>query len=696
MVTPRTDKKVSDTTGGRQKAACASAWVRGTVVTTIVLLAVVTATLPIDCRSDSQSEHVEPDNPPDAADRQSFPPGQSSHEDATYSILPVRLQPSWTDIDDPQQDGWSSEAWTDHADKRLKRLGETIVSPQPVDASELESLVAEGFSCTTLMPNDLATAYRDRVLHVERAQIDAASGQQSAAYFGVSGLAEALQKLRAPFRQTKSVRFKFKLFHVEQKKETILTRQYFSLSGRTATGILEQNARWTMHWTGGLTDNQPPQLNWIACDGFEQVTSQHADGPLFVDCTESVLGKNACYRKQFLYGMNHWLERIQETRYFSALGNPGLAVADVNGDGLDDLYVCQESSLPNRLFLQREDGTAVDVSQQWGVDWLESSRSALLVDLDNDGDQDLVVALLGSVLIASNEQQQGFAIRAVLPTEDDTMSLCAADYDQDRDLDIYVCVYNSTESFSQDRATDLAKHDARDQDPDYSRNRVAAGLGGGGGLVYHDANNASPNSLFRNDISAGSDDSTNGWRFTDTTQQSGLNENNRRFSLAAAWDDSDDDGDQDLYVANDFGRNNLYRNELVPTGEAVFTDVAAQSAAEDSASGMSVAWGDANRDGRMDLYVANMFSAAGNRITRQSQFKSSAADPVRNRLRRFARGNSLFQQGESGRFRDVSLAAGVTVGRWAWGSVFVDINNDAWQDLVVANGYITADETGDL
>ena len=53
-------------------------------------------------------------------------------------------------------------------------------------------------------------------------------------------------------------------------------------------------------------------------------------------------------------------------------------------------------------------------------------------------------------------------------------------------------------------------------------------------------------------------------------------------------------------------------------------DVAAQSGVEDSASGMAVTWGDYNRDGNMDVYVSNMFSAAGNRITYQDQFKPDA------------------------------------------------------------------------
>ena len=112
-------------------------------------------------------------------------------------------------------------------------------------------------------------------------------------------------------------------------------------------------------------------------------------------------------------------------------------------------------------------------------------------------------------------------------------------------------------------------------------------------------------------------------------------------------------------------------------------------------SGMSVAWGDYNRDGNMDLYVSNMFSAAGNRITFQEQFKPDAPE-VRTRLQRFARGSTLMRALEGGSFGDVSEEAGVNMARWAWGTSFVDINNDGWQDLAVANGNITGSAPGDL
>jgi hypothetical protein len=386
---------------------------------------------------------------------------------------------------------------------------------------------------------------------------------------------------------------------------------------------------------------------------------------MFSDCTDSALEANESYHQQLLYGMNHWLERIQDLQYGYLLGNPGIALGDVNGDGLNDLYLCQEEGLPNLLFVQQADGTVRDMSRSAGVDWLEGSRSALLVDLDNDSDQDLAVATIGGIVVASNDGTGRFKPEGLLPTSDDIMSLSAADYDRDGRLDLYACAYfrNALDNDTRTRSMGIA----------------------GAGFVYHDANNGAANSLLRNEIVDGK------WQFVDVTRDVGLDANNRQWSLAASWDDYDNDGDDDLYVANDFGANNLYRNDA-----GRFVDVAVQAGAEDRASGMGVAWGDYNRDGRSDLYVGNMFSSAGNRITPQPQFRPGASPELRDQLQRFARGNTLLENLDGQSFRDVSVEAGVTMGRWSWGVDFVDINNDGWEDLVVANGYVTGEDSGDL
>ena len=336
-------------------------------------------------------------------------------------------------------------------------------------------------------------------------------------------------------------------------------------------------------------------------------------------------------------------------------------MGDVNGDGLDDLYVCQEQGLPNRLFLHQSDGSAEDVSDKWGVDWLEDSRSALFVDIDNDGDQDLLVAFHGGIIVASNENEEQFKIRTIIPSSKHLMSLAAADYDNDGDLDIYATAF-------------LTQWRGETGSPVPQQPRV-----------YHDGDNGGKNALLRNDSDG------NDWKFTDVTEKVGLDENNNRFSFAVSWEDYDNDGDQDLYVANDFGRDNLYRND-----EGHFTDVSNEAGAEDAASGMGITWGDYDRDGWFDIHVSNMWSSAGGRIAFQPKFMPDANTVVKKRMRSMARGNTLLKNKQNGGFDKTSADSGIEFGRWAWASMFADINNDGWDDLIVANGFLTGDQSGDL
>ena len=91
-----------------------------------------------------------------------------------------------------------------------------------------------------------------------------------------------------------------------------------------------------------------------------------------------------------------------------------------------------------------------------------------------------------------------------------------------------------------------------------------------------------------------------------------------------------------------------------------------------------------------------MFSSAGNRIAFQRHFRENEDKDTREQIQRHARGNSLFRNKGDGTFSDVSVESGVTMGRWAWGSLFTDINNDGLEDLYVVNGFYTTEDTGDL
>jgi hypothetical protein len=193
------------------------------------------------------------------------------------------------------------------------------------------------------------------------------------------------------------------------------------------------------------------------------------------------------------------------------------------------------------------------------------------------------------------------------------MAAAAADFDRDGWIDVYVAAHTQS-AWVESPDADLPE-------------------------PYHDANNGAPNLLLRN----------LGGRFAEVTDP-GIQQNNRRFSFAAAWGDYDNDGDPDLYVANDFGRNNLYRNN----GDGSFRDVAAEAGVEDLGAGMSVAWEDFDNDGRLDLYVGNMWSSAGLRVTGQDRFHNERNDVETAALQRHARGNSLFRNRGDGTFEDVT------------------------------------------
>ena len=577
---------------------------------------------------------------------------------------------SWQELDDPANDGWATEAVGNQTTAQLKKLGKLLNRSASVDAADFAQLASDDFVGEPLVPDQLELVYEDDIFRVERNKSDPPdkADEEMSPLRGPDGLAQGVRDLSRRVHGAEGVRFEVKTFRVETADGLVTTRHYVTLFGQAETLMVEQHATWTVRWIAG-TGGAAPQMTELRVDDFEQIQLRDPGRKLFSDCTESVLSQAAGYREQFLYGFGYWTERIHDKRFFNLLGNPGIAIGDVNG--LEDLYVCQEAGLPNRLFVQQPDGSVRDTSDQAGVNWLHNSRSALLVDFDNDGDQDLAVAIDGGVILAEGDGKGRFTLRTVLDTTDDTMSLAAADYDQDGRVDLYVCVYYRGHVSKESVGVAVA---AAAED-----------------FVYHDANDGGKNSLFRNEVNA-----ENKWQFTDVTSRVGLDENNQRYSLATAWEDYDNDGDQDLYVANDFGRNNLYRNDRDHDGTSQFVDVAAQAAVEDSASGMSVTWADYDRDGQMDVYVSNMFSAAGNRVTFQDRFKADAPEIVKARLQRFARGNTLLRNLGDGTFADVSTTGNVTMGRWAWGSNFVDLNNDGWEDLFVANGFITTENTGDL
>jgi hypothetical protein len=548
--------------------------------------------------------------------------------------------------DNPVVDGWDTEQFTHLAEQQLHHIKQMLLNPDELDEAHVQSFIDDAFTCDALHPVKLQSVYDDGKIKVNRPVGDTISHQ------GAAGLVQALSELRAVMPDKAAVHVEFHMSQVTRRDKVIDTSSSFTLAGNSPTQRVEVNAQWQCTWRQDKPDSAPLLVS-IHVVEYEQASST---GPaLFTDVTESVLGDNESYHKQLLYGTNHWAQRLDVTMGVTLDSHLGAAVGDVNGDGLDDIYYCEHGGLPNRLYIQNPDGSVTDRSTRAGLDFLDNSKNALIIDMDNDGDQDMVTALRGTLIVLANDGSGKFEKKYSLAGEFNLGMITASDFDNDGDLDLYVCVYYGKESTQEGLARPIP---------------------------YHDANNGGRNILFRNDSD---------WQFTDVTQLVGMEVNNTRFSLAASWEDFDNDGDQDLYVANDFGRNCLYRND-----SGKFVEIAEQAGVQDIAAGMSVSWGDYNLDGLMDLYVSNMYSNAGSRVTFQRQFKQESESQTRSMYQRHARGDTLFENVGDGSFRDVSIDAGVTMGRWAWSSKMADINNDGLEDLLIGNGQMTNDIADDL
>jgi len=388
-------------------------------------------------------------------------------------------------------------------------------------------------------------------------------------------------------------------------------------------------------------------------------TRVRARSPIYVDITAGAFGKNASYSEQMLHGTDYWRTVLDGASGIDIYGHNGISIADVDNDGLDDVYVCQPAGLPNRLYRNRGDGTFEDITEASGLGILENTACALFADFRNCGLQDTVLVRTSGPVLYENQGGGKFrpkpnAFQFANAPQGTFTGAAAADYDRDGWLDIYFCLYSYYQGAGQ------YKYPA----------------------PYHDAENGPPNFLMRNHH-----DGT----FRDMTAAAGLNQNNTRYSFCCGWGDSNGDGWPDLYVVNDFGRKNLYRNNR----DGTLTDVAPQAGVEDVGAGMSVSWLDYDNDSAPDLYVANMWTSAGVRVSMQENFKPGSSPAVRALYQKHAMGNSLLRN-RSGKFDDTTQSSGVGVGRWSWSSDAFDFDHDGFLDLYIANGMISGSSRQDL
>jgi hypothetical protein len=541
---------------------------------------------------------------------------------------------------DAERDDWDLEVFQERAGSALKELAHAWMEGDESNLAErIAPLLDPGFELhDQLFPKLLAIS---------------SDGGLTAAVGGLQASAESAPSLAAALTAaspTQPLQIKSKFHRVDGHEDGVRTEVRIQIVDLIDGRMRERHLTWDVDWSWPHRD-AAPLLRSISTVSIGGAFGRDGGDPLFEDLSRAQFVDTELYDQLLRPGLMDWKRRIAASIGISDRSQHGFAVGDVDGDGLEDLYLPQPAGLPNLLLRRRADGRLEDIAAWAGVDFLDSTRTGLLVDLDNDGDLDLVTNLAATIAFLENDGSGRFTLRTSGNAPESTM-LTAADYDGDGFLDIYACRYLNP----------------------YENQGVP--------LPYHDAENGYPNVLLDHD---------GAWTVRDVTDEVGLGENNTRFSFAAAWEDYDNDGDLDLYVANDFGRNNLYRND-----GGHFVDVAAEAGVEDISAGMGVSWADYDGDGWMDLLVSNMYSSAGNRVTYQREFQSAADGTDLSGFRRHARGNSLFRNLGDGSFEDRSVQEGVTMGRWAWGSIFFDVGNNGRPDIFVPNGFMTGGRPDDL
>jgi hypothetical protein len=305
----------------------------------------------------------------------------------------------------------------------------------------------------------------------------------------------------------------------------------------------------------------------------------------------------------------------------------GQAWGDYDGNGWVDLYVTDQAG-PNTLYRNNGDGTfgVSELSEAVGLP-NHASGGAVFADYDNDGWSDLYVLGYENDVLFHNEQGEGFkdvTDEAGISEDERGMTASWGDYDNDGYLDLYLANYGCQPCYS-------------------------PGLNGGDqDRLYHNEGDGT----FAEVTEALEVEGTKGWGFV------------------AGWLDYDDDSDLDLYLVNDvrgtryLHPNVLLRNDGPGCGSWCFTDVSEPSGAGVRADGMGLAVGDYDNDLDLDLYFTNTGWA-----------HMPLTGPA-----------VLLRNEGDGTFSDVSRESWADVDAVSWGTVFLDYDNDGFQDLYVALG----------
>ncbi|WP_419949861.1 CRTAC1 family protein [Candidatus Palauibacter sp.] len=375
----------------------------------------------------------------------------------------------------------------------------------------------------------------------------------------------------------------------------------------------------------------------------------------------------------------------------------GIALGDADGDGWVDVYVCLLDG-PNVLYRNLGGWRFEDVTEASGTALAgRTSRGGAFADADGDGDLDLFVAVHGGTnVLLVNDGTGTFAEReAGFEGTYGTTTVGLADIDGDDDLDAYFTNYKVIQGddlFSPAERSMEGKLVEVDGGyefiPPYNQHYRVERIGDR--VRRHEL--AEPDEMYLNDGSG---------RFTRVDFTGGmfrtfagdpLAETPRAWGLVARFFDMDDDGDPDLYVANDFGSlDGIWLNEA-----GQFRAASGLRIRTTSASSMGVDFSDIDGDGDTDFVTTEMLALDPVRRREQAHplqdGRAASAivprtPPGQSHVRARVGRNTLQLNRGDGTFAEVGRAAGVAASEWTWGAMFLDVDLDGYEDLLITNGH---------
>jgi hypothetical protein len=337
-------------------------------------------------------------------------------------------------------------------------------------------------------------------------------------------------------------------------------------------------------------------------------------------------------------------------RYVIESTSGGVGFIDCDNDGRLDIVIANGSSVDRyheggdlmvTLYRQTGDLAFTDITQAAGLTRKGYSMGVSVADFDNDGWQDLYVTGYGGNVLYRNLGNCKFedvTEKAGVRLGGYSTGAAWSDYDRDGYVDLFVPRYLHVD------IDKLTKYDSKLCDfRGVTMECARRGHTGESDFLLHNRGDGT---------------------FEDVSKKAGVDDPGHYLGMQGIWADYDNDGWPDLYVTNDGGPNYLYHNRHDGTFEEVgLQSGAALSLEGNERAGMGVDFGDFDRDGRLDIFVTNF---------------SEETDAL------------FWNQGEKG-FTDIAASAGVarpSFLRVGWGTAFLDMDNDGWLDLIVANGHV--------